>query len=393
MPEPTLGLIMILRNEQHNLPRSLAPVAGCFDEVVVADTGSSDHTAQMARDMGARVYDHRWGHDFAEARNFTISKAKADWLFWLDGDNAIGPNDVAALRRALPAEGPMVLWALERVVPGGEQLWQKRCFPNRPEVRFQGRVHEQLVHPSNWPQKATPVVVLHWGYQDKQRLAEKGRYYQGLLEQMLADDPEDFYAHFQLARCRLNQREFALARRELEQVVGSGKAREINRELWAHSHYLLAQVLDRQGEPDRAEALFEQLLEQMPGHGLTLYQAGRLAYSHRDWLAAADYLGRAIAAGIGAPVVDAEPDKIMFLAYFFLGRSLAAQGRHAEAIAALGQATGRDPDNLAARTALAESLLACGDRAGARRELAHALALRPDDRRAARLMAAAERAA
>lgn len=393
MSEPTLGLIMILCNEEANLPRSLGPVARSFDEVVVADTGSSDRTAQVAREMGAQVYDYRWGHDFAAARNFTISKAKADWLFWLDGDNAITPEDVATLRAILPERGPGVVWALERVVPSGEQLWQKRCFANHPEVRFQGRVHEQLLHPRHWPQKAVSVTVLHWGYQDKRKLAQKGVYYQSLLDQMLKDNPDDYYAHFQMARCHLNQRRPDDAARHLKQVTDSETARQGNRELWAYSHHLLAQAMDRQGDPQGAEAIFIHLLEQLPRHGLTLYHAGRLAYSHHNWPMATEYLEQAIAVGINAPVVDAEPDKIMFLANFFLGRSLSYLDRHHEACRFLYQAVDRDPDNLGARLALAESLLHTSDPEGARRELAWVLAARPQDRRARHLLAEAERAA
>lgn len=384
---------MILRDEEANLPHSLAPVAPHFDEVVAIDTGSHDRTPQLAKQMGAEVHDFTWEHDFASARNYSISKAKSDWLFWLDGDNAIRPSDVQTLRESLPQEGPGVIWAMERVVPGGEQLWQKRCFANRPEVCFEGLVHEQLVHPEGWPQIAAQVTVLHWGYQDKEWAAVKGRYYQGLLEQMLRDNPDDFYAHFQIARCHLNQRELDLAGKHLEQVVTCSEAKLISPEIWAHSHFKLAQVLDRQGLPQQAEEMLDQLIREVPDHGLTRYQAGRLAYSHGNWQRAAAEMALAIELGINAPVVDAEPDKIIFRAHYFMGRARAHANRHREALAPLREAVRRDPANSAARTALAESLLALARVGEARAQLTEALNIRPEDRRAQALMEAAEKAA
>lgn len=159
MNRPTLGLVMILRDEALNLGRSLATVSGCFDEAVVIDTGSRDATAQMAASLGAKVHPFAWIDDFAAARNYSLEKATADWLLWLDGDNAITPQDINILRQSIPADGPAILWALEQVVPQGGRLWQKRCFPRSPEVRFQGRVHEQLVHPPHWPSLPTAVVI------------------------------------------------------------------------------------------------------------------------------------------------------------------------------------------------------------------------------------------
>ncbi len=53
----TTSLTMIVRDEENNLPACLSSVAGLFDEIVVVDTGSTDRTAEIAREFGARVFD------------------------------------------------------------------------------------------------------------------------------------------------------------------------------------------------------------------------------------------------------------------------------------------------------------------------------------------------
>ncbi len=392
MPEPSLGLIMIVRNEAHNLGRSLGPVAACFDEVVVADTGSTDGTPELCRGLGARVYEFQWCDHFAAARNFTISKARADWLFWLDADNALAPEMVGELRRRLP-KGPAVLWALEQVVPSGERLWQKRCFPRRPEVRFAGRVHEQLVHPPQWPSLPTPLVVRHWGYADPQHAKSKGRYYLKLLNQMLEENPADFYARFQAGRTLANLRDFSKSASHLEQVVASATAREQNPEVWAHSHFLLAQAWERLGRPKQAREVLDAFLAQEPEHGLGHYHRGRLAYALEDWQGAAHHLALARELGLGAPFVDLDPDKTLFWADYFLGRACEHLGRLEEAGAALERAAQRQPHNPAPPTDLARVLMAQGRRAEARARLQQVLDERPGDRPALRLLAQLEEAA
>ncbi|MFH1061024.1 MAG: tetratricopeptide repeat protein [Pseudomonadota bacterium] len=387
MPEPSLGLMMILRDEAANLPRSLVPVAGCFDEVVVVDTGSLDDTPNICAQLGAKVFRRPWDDDFAAARNHAIAQASAAWLLWLDGDNAVTPAEVQALRRLLPTGGPAIIWAQEQVVPSGERLWQKRCFPRRPEVRFAGRVHEQLEHPPDWPNLAAPMTILHWGYVDPQRVRAKGAYYLSLLEQSLKQSPDDYYLNYQAGRCLWNLGRLPAAAGHLRQVAASGQARRANPELWAAAQHLLAQALLRLGDAPSAEALLDRLLEQMPLHGLSHYQRGRLAYDLDDWPGAAEHLSQALALGLGAPVVDLDPVKTLFLAHYFLARALERQGRAAEALPVLAAAVAGDPGQLAARTDLARLLIGAGRPGEARQHLHQVLAARPGDRQANHLLA------
>jgi glycosyltransferase involved in cell wall biosynthesis len=389
MSEASLGLIMILRNEAGNLSRSLAPVASCFDEVVVVDTGSTDDTVYICKQLGAKVHHFAWRDDFAAARNFSIEKATADWLFWLDGDNAITPEMVDDLRGRLN-RGPAVLWALEQLEPSGGQLWQKRCFPRHPDAYFVGKVHEQLVHPPEWPSVVTQVTVRHWGYADHEHAQEKGRYYQTLLSQMLEDDPGDYYARFQLARTLINLRDFALSIDHLSAVIASQKARGDNPQIWAHAHFLLSQAFERLAKPDEAENILERLLTQIPGNGLAHFHRGRLAYGFSDYETAARHFSRALDLDLDKPFVDMDPGKTLFLAEYYLGRSLERLGRTSEAGDALWRAAKRQPGNPAPRTDLARLLLAQGQSDQAKTYLKQTLDIWPDNRMAKRLMAQAE---
>ncbi|MFH1035734.1 MAG: tetratricopeptide repeat protein [Pseudomonadota bacterium] len=388
MSEPSLGLIMILRDEEANLGLSLAPVASCFDEVVVVDTGSRDQTPSLCAQMGAKVFHMPWGDDFAAARNQCLARASADWLFWLDGDNAITPSDVIEIRRTIPRKGLAVIWAQEQVVPSGQRLWQKRCFPRRPEARFEGRVHEQLAHPPDWASLAAPVVVRHWGYHDPARAAAKGRYYLRLLEQTLKESPEDFYALWQAARCYYNLRQFPQAASLLERLAENPEGRRQNPQLWASAHHLWAQVMERLGCLPQAETILDRLLQEMPEHGHSHYQRGRLAYARQDWPAAVRHLNLALKCGLGLPLVDIDPHKTLFLADYFLGRSLERLGCPAEAAVALARAVRRDPAVVGARNELARLLANLGQGDQARVHLEHILKEHPQDRQARGLLQA-----
>ncbi len=74
-----INLVMIVKNEERCLRRCLAAAKPLVDEIIVADTGSSDNTAGIAREMGAKVFSFSWINDFSAARNFALKQSDADW--------------------------------------------------------------------------------------------------------------------------------------------------------------------------------------------------------------------------------------------------------------------------------------------------------------------------
>src|SRR5271165_5691504 len=100
---PTVGLSMIVKNEAHSLRLCLKSVAGIVDQIVVADTGSTDNTADIARGFGATVVSIEWGNHFADARNAALKIMQTDWVLVLDADeelDAEARNQIPALLKA-----------------------------------------------------------------------------------------------------------------------------------------------------------------------------------------------------------------------------------------------------------------------------------------------------
>ena len=71
-------------NEAEKIADAVASVLWA-DEIVVADSGSTDATAEIARGLGARVVQIPF-HGFGDLRNRTIAECRHDWIFSLDSD-------------------------------------------------------------------------------------------------------------------------------------------------------------------------------------------------------------------------------------------------------------------------------------------------------------------
>ena len=75
---PSLSVVMIVKNEAECLGECLESVRGIADELVIADTGSTDDTVSVAQRFGAVVFEIPWTDDFAEARNRGMARATGD---------------------------------------------------------------------------------------------------------------------------------------------------------------------------------------------------------------------------------------------------------------------------------------------------------------------------
>ncbi|MEL6132209.1 MAG: glycosyltransferase family 2 protein [Bacteroidota bacterium] len=83
-----LSVVIITFNEEKNILRCLESVQQVADEVVVVDSGSTDQTQALVKDMGVRWIEHPFeGH--IQQKNFAMQQAQFDWVLSLDADEAL----------------------------------------------------------------------------------------------------------------------------------------------------------------------------------------------------------------------------------------------------------------------------------------------------------------
>jgi glycosyltransferase involved in cell wall biosynthesis len=94
----TLTLCMIVKNEEEVIERCLNSIEKVCDEIIIADTGSTDRTLEIvSRYSKVKVVHFDWINDFSAARNYSFSHATKDLILWLDADDVIKPKDLKIL--------------------------------------------------------------------------------------------------------------------------------------------------------------------------------------------------------------------------------------------------------------------------------------------------------
>lgn len=164
---PKISLVMIVRNEERNLPRALGSAKDIVDEMIVVDTGSVDRTVEIAESFGANVDFFDWRDDFAAAKNAAIERASGEWLLLMDADDEIHPDDRYAVRELMQHdEVDCFLFDTHSYIGGGTQIvrmQQPRLVRNVPKHRFTGRIHETIPLTGS-VLSYTDIRVLHYGY-------------------------------------------------------------------------------------------------------------------------------------------------------------------------------------------------------------------------------------
>ncbi len=178
---PLLTLCVIARDEEERIEDCLASAARVVDDMVVVDTGSRDRTADIARELGARVVDFPWRDDFSAARNAGLDAARGRWVLFLDADERLEPTQGQELkRRLLRAEVPA--FTVEIVSPLGDDEEEvahvTRLVRSIHGIRFEGRVHEsvipsicRLLRVETWTPPRSGLRVRHQGYLPEVRAA------------------------------------------------------------------------------------------------------------------------------------------------------------------------------------------------------------------------------
>ena len=227
-----ISLCMIVRNEEQNLADCLKPVAELFDEIVIVDTGSQDSTKEVARSFTPHVHDFPWTDDFSAARNESLRHATGDWIFWLDADDRVRPEHVERLRRLFAQldDRPRVLM-MDTILPAVDATQDERfvthlrLFRRHPELRWEGRVHEQL-QPE--PQSLglelvfTDIQIEHVGYLDRGLTARKHRRKLRLMRMDYAVDPDRPSTLLHLGMVLHQAGHIGEARRHLLRLVDMG---------------------------------------------------------------------------------------------------------------------------------------------------------------------------
>jgi glycosyltransferase involved in cell wall biosynthesis len=259
---------MIVKNEERNLPRCLDSVRDLAGELIVVDTGSTDQTARIAAGYGAEVIPFDFTRvDFAAARNCAIARASGRWILVLDADETLDRASVPVVER-LVALGENAGYFLERHNHWSDSAsptadYVVRLFPNRPDHRYRGRVHETIdaaILSGGGRLRKTEIRIDHNFASDRESRRRKNHWYIEILKEEIAADPSDD-SRLDFLAAEYHQLEMFDAATEIAERIVRMRPLDARAHLFLGTYHLVYQ-----SDLVRARADFNQALKLRPGY-------------------------------------------------------------------------------------------------------------------------------
>ncbi len=270
-----LSACLIVKNEEQFLASCLNSIKELADEIVIADTGSTDKTKEIINhfkiefekttenkdtkdnitkkdnitNKTLKLLDFKWTNDFSAARNFSIENATGDWILVIDADETIAKEDhfkikdfisnkkykeysgFSFVQRSYTDEFNREAFEYhgnDGYNEGNEYMgWipsrLTRLFKNKKEFRFRNVIHELIEYSlteSGSKIFTADVPIHHFKFKrSEERKEKKLAMYRELLEKKVIEDPENPKALFELATfyryISMNQEAIALLAKAL----------------------------------------------------------------------------------------------------------------------------------------------------------------------------------
>lgn len=207
MSQPLLSIGMIVKNEERCLEKclkALEPLRQAIPcELVIADTGSTDKTKEIASRYADILFDFKWVDDFSKARNAVMDKCSGEWFLTLDADEYLSSdtNELVTFLKSNTAK-KMVLATIVIRNHFGKNMDStysdfnaiRMCRTNT-KTRYVGAIHEHFDIPTTYNEVyiLTETLFDHDGYAllSPEHKKQKEARNMELLKKKLDENPDD----------------------------------------------------------------------------------------------------------------------------------------------------------------------------------------------------------
>jgi len=190
MRQHRLSCFVITHNEADRIERCLRPLANWVDQLIVLDSGSTDGTADLARQFTPHVHITDWP-GFGKQRNRALALCEHDWVLNVDADEEMTEPLKREIDQLLSAETvafTLVEIPWRTVLFGGELTRGRYSSPQgklflKTGAAFKDRpIHETLLLPHK-KSVTTREGLLHYSWRSFYHLQEKHLSYARLMAQ------------------------------------------------------------------------------------------------------------------------------------------------------------------------------------------------------------------
>ena len=119
--------VILTKNEDKNIKKCIESVKWC-DEIIIIDDNSTDKTLEIAKKYNVKIFFHSLDNDFSAQRNFGISKAKNEWVLFVDSDEIISDALAFEISNAITLKDQSLRSFNGFYIKRSDFMWGKRLM-------------------------------------------------------------------------------------------------------------------------------------------------------------------------------------------------------------------------------------------------------------------------
>ena len=182
-----LSIVIITKNEQNNIGRTLSSIKELSDDIIIVDSGSTDETLSICKEFNCRIIETNW-KGYGETKNLGNQAAKHDWILSIDADESVG-DELRSYLFGLSPDNKSQVYLIRIKNFFCQKLIRFGSWGNDNHLRFFNRkntkwnnaaVHESLVFEKTPEIKKAKGYLLHYTYNTIQEYLDKVDYYSKL---------------------------------------------------------------------------------------------------------------------------------------------------------------------------------------------------------------------
>ncbi len=202
-----LSVCIITKNEESNIKSCLDSIKEIADEIIILDSFSTDNTINIAKNYTSEIYFEKWIDDYSYSRNYTISKAKGEWILIIDADEEFRykNNFIHKLKATKNKAFSIIRKEIYRQHHDLKQVRYPvniiRLFKRATNAKFQYPIHERL--DDFFKEKEISVLLNHECHLEHnisiniEHVQLKQKKYLELIDKYLAKEPTDDWLRYQ----------------------------------------------------------------------------------------------------------------------------------------------------------------------------------------------------
>lgn len=169
-----LSVIIISKNAENDIADAIYSIKFA-DEIIVIDSGSTDRTQEVAKRLGATVFNSD-SNSFSERRNFGLKNAKGEWVLYIDTDERLSTELATNIKQAIENENISAYRLMRKNFYFGNHPWpsiekMERLFKRRNLQGWQGILHESPVFKGEVSE--LEGLLLHYTHKDLSSMVKK----------------------------------------------------------------------------------------------------------------------------------------------------------------------------------------------------------------------------